>query len=152
MGRSLREVASQVISYWPIKGKLLPILFLCLIASCSSQGPEEEIVEVRFSEIGVEAKAVLEIFPLVFSTHIPNEEQLSPAHRSLFTYLAKTDPADLVTTKPHSQGRWRIEKIFLLDDTVAVQLTEGHYLETVFFVQYSKGWRLKARITPRDHG
>jgi hypothetical protein len=32
-----------------------------------------------------------------------------------------------------------------------VQMTEGHYLETLFFIQYSEGWRLKARIRPQDH-
>jgi hypothetical protein len=30
-------------------------------------------------------------------------------------------------------------------------MTEGHYLETLFFVQYTEGWRLKARIVPEDH-
>ena len=121
------------------------------MASCGTQGPEEEVLEVRISEIGIESKAVSEIMPLVSPSHLPEEQHLSPAHQSLFTYLGKADPADLVTTKPHSRGIWRIEKVYILDDSVAVQMSEGHYLETLFFVQYSEGWRLKSRITPRDH-
>ena len=122
-----------------------------LIVSCGTQGPEEKSIEVRFSEIGVESSAVSEIVPLVSPSHRLEEQALSPAHQSLFTYLAKTEPADLVTTEAHDQGKWRIEKIFILDDCVAVQMTEGHYLETLFFVQATHGWRLSARIRPQDH-
>ena len=119
--------------------------------SCGTQGPEEESIEVHFREISVEPTAVSKILVLVAPSGQPDEAHLSLAHQSLFTHLAQTDPADLVTTKPHSQGKWRIEKVFLLDDCVAVEMSEGHYLETLFFVQYSEGWRLKARITPKDH-
>jgi len=108
-------------------------------------------MEIHFREILVDSSAVSLILPLVASSHQADDEHLSPAHQSLFTYLAQTDPALLVTTKPHSQGEWRIEKVFLLDDCVAVQMTEGHYLETLFFVQYRDGWRLKSRIVPSDH-
>ena len=155
IGRSMvlstRKVSINFTRKWLLTRKFLPTLILCLIASCTTQGPEEESIEVHFREISVEPTAVSKILPLVAPSHQPDEPNLSPALQSLFTYLAQADPADLVTTKPHSQGKWRFEKVFLLDDCVAVQLTEGHYLETVFFVQHRKGWRLKARITPRDH-
>lgn len=130
---------------------LLPLLFLQLLVSCSAQGPKEKSIEVLFREVGAEPKAVSKILPLVAPCPQPEVVHLSPAHQSLFTYLAQTDPAILVTTKAHSQGQWRIEKVVLLDDCVAVEMSEGHYLETLFFVQYRKGWRLKSRIIPRDH-
>ncbi len=107
--------------------------------------------EVRFQDMAVESDAVSKMLPLVSPSHVPPERHLTPAQQFLFTYLAHSNPADLVVTQPHSQGNWRIEKIFMLDDCVAVQMTEGHYLETLFFIQYSEGWRLKARIRPQDH-
>jgi len=130
---------------------LLLLLCLQLLVYCGTQESDEKVIEVRFREIAVEPTAVSMMMPLVAPSHQPEESNLSAAHQSLFTYLAQCDPIDLVSTKPHSQGRWRIEKVFLLDDTVAVQMTEGHYLETLFFVQYSKGWRLTTRIRPQDH-
>ena len=151
MAPSPRKVCLKFSRNGLLTRKFLPILILCLLLSCGTQGPEEKILEVRISEVGVESKAVSEILPLVSASHLPEAQQLSPAQQSLFTYLAKMDPADLVTTKAHSQGIWRIEKVYILDDSVAVQMSEGHYLETLFFVQYSKGWRLKSRITPSDH-
>jgi hypothetical protein len=149
--KAFKRITFRLAEYGQFTQTLLPLLIFLLIASCGTQGPEEEVLEVRISEIGVESKAVSEIMPLVSPSHLPEEQHLSPAHQSLFTYLAKMEPADLVTTKPHSQGIWRIEKVYILDDSVAVQMSEGHYLETLFFVQYSEGWRLKSRITPRDH-
>ena len=131
--------------------RIICLLTICLAVSCTSQSPEEETTEVRFRDIVVDSRAVSAIISLVASSHQADDAHLSPAHQSLFTYLAQTDPAALVTTKPHSQGEWRIEKVFLLDDCVAVQMTEGHYLETLFFVQYRDGWRLKDRIIPEDH-
>ena len=131
--------------------RIICLLAICLAVSCTSQSPEEETTEIRFRNIAVDSRAVSAIIPLVASSHQADDAHLSPAHQSLFTYLAQTDPAALVTTKPHSQGEWRIEKVFLLDDCVAVQMTEGHYLETLFFVQYRDGWRLKDRIIPEDH-
>ena len=131
--------------------KLIFVLPILLAVSCTTQPAEEETIEVRFRDTVADPRAVAVVLPLVASSHEPDEPHLSPAHQSLFTYLAQADPAALVTTGPHSQGKWRIEKVFLLDDCVAVQMTEGHYLETLFFVQYRNGWRLKSRITPRDH-
>ena len=131
--------------------RIIALLTICLAVSCTSQSPEEETTEVHFRDIAVDSSAVSAILPLVASSHPADDAHLSPAHQSLFTYLAQTDPAALVTTTPHSQGEWRIEKVFLLDDCVAVQMTEGHYLETLFFVQYRDGWRLKDRIIPEDH-
>jgi hypothetical protein len=131
--------------------RLIVLLTLCLAISCSTQTPEEETMEIRFRDTVVDPSAVSVVLPLVATSHEPDAAHLSPAHQFLFTYLAQTDPAALVNTKPHSQGEWRIEKVFLLDDCVAVQMSEGHYLETLFFVQYRDGWRLKTRIIPRDH-
>ena len=130
---------------------LLPFLIFLLMVSCGTQSSEEKGAEVRFREMAVESGAVSKMLPLLSPSHVPPERHLTPAQQFLFTYLARTDPADLVVTRPHGKGKWRIEKIFLLDDCVAVQMTEGHYLETLFYVQYRDGWRLKSRIIPRDH-
>ena len=131
--------------------KLVGLFIICLAVSCTTQTSEEKTIEVLFRDTVVDPSAVSVVLPLVASSHPPDDAHISPAHQSLFTYLAQTDPAVLVSTKPESQGEWRIEKVYLLDDCVAVQMTEGHYLETLFFVQYSKGWRLKSRIIPGDH-
>jgi len=138
-------------SFFLVVRRLIGLLTICLAVSCTSQTPEEETIEVHFRDAVVDSSAVSLILPLVASSHQADEAHLSPAHQSLFTYLAQTDSAHLITTKPHSQGEWRIEKVFLLDDCVTVQMTEGHYLETLFFVQYRDGWRLKSRIVPGDH-
>ncbi len=144
-------LGKMVIAFrWVVKG-LMPVVIFWLAVGCGSQPPGEETVEISFRTTGVEPGAISIVLPLVAPSHQPNQEQLSPAHQSLFTYLAKTSPAVLVTTPPHSQGIWRIEKIFMLDDCVAVQMTEGHFLETLFFVQHSEGWRLTGRIRPQDH-
>ena len=131
--------------------RLIGLLTICLAVACTTQTSEEETLEIRFRDTVVDPSAVSLVLPLAASSHPPDEAHLSPAHQALFTYLAQKDPAALVTTEPHSQGEWRIEKVFLLDDCVAVQMTEGHYLETLFFVQYRDGWRLKSRIVPKDH-
>ena len=131
--------------------RIIILLTVCLAVSCTSQSPEEETTEILFRDTAVDSNAVSVILPLVASSHQADDAHLSPAHQSLFTYLAQRDPATLVTTKQHSQGEWRIEKVFLLDDCVAVQMTEGHYLETLFFAQYRDGWRLKSRVVPKDH-
>jgi len=151
MGQILKRVASRAVSQRGITRTLLSFLIASLMVSCGSQGPEEEEAEVLFREMAVESEAVSKVLPLVSPSHVPPEKHLTPAQQFLFTYLAHSNPADLVVTRPHSQGEWRIEKVFLLDDCVAVQMTEGHYLETLFFVQYRDGWRLKSRIIPRDH-
>ncbi len=130
---------------------LIGVLAILLAVSCTTQTPGEEKIEIPFRETAVKPAAVSDVLPLVASSHQPGEAHLSPAHQVLFTYLAQADPADLVTTEPHNQAQWRIEKVFLLDDCVAVQMTEGHYLETLFFVQHTEGWRLKSRIIPADH-
>ena len=131
--------------------RLIGLLTICLAVACTTQTPEEETMEIRFRDTVVDSSAVAVVLPLVASSHQPDDAHLSPAHQALFTYLAQKDPGALVTTEPHNQGEWRIEKVFLLDDCVAVQMTEGHYLETLFFVQYTDGWRLKSRIVPKDH-
>jgi len=130
---------------------LMGLLSLFLITACGSQTPREETLEIHFRDVSVEPGAVSKILPLVSASHQPDQEHLSPEFQSLFTYLARAPTAQLATTPAHSQGIWQVEKVFVLDDCVAVQLSEGHYLETLFFSQYSKGWRLAARIRPQDH-
>ena len=151
MEPSLRKVGFQFTRYWIVAQTLLPLLAFWLIVSCTTQPPGEERVEIRFLETSVEPTAVSKTLALVSPSHQPDKEILSSAQQILFTHLAKTDPAHLVTTTAYSQGKWRIEKVFMLDDCVAVQMSEGHYLETLIFVQHSKGWRLQARIRPHDH-
>lgn len=151
MGEILKRPATRPVSHDRIIQTLLSFLVFLLAVSCGTQSSEEKSAEVRFREMTVESGAVSKMLPLVFPSHVPPEKQLTPAEQFLFTYLARSNPADLVVTQPHSQGTWRIEKIFVLDDCVAVQMTEGHYLETLFFVQYRDGWRLKNRIIPKDH-
>jgi hypothetical protein len=128
------------------------LLVLLLVGiSCGPEPARRESLEVPFRDVAVEAEAVSQIVPLVALSHQADQARLTPALESLFTYLAKTPTAHLTGTPSHAQGTWRIEKVFILDDCVAVQLTEGHYLETLVFSQHSKGWRLVARIRPEDH-
>ena len=151
VGKILKRVEIRSVSHGAMARALLPCLISLLVVSCSTQSSEEKSAEVRFREMAVESGAVSKMLLLISPSHVPPERHLTPAQQFLFTYLARTDPADLVVTRPPGKGNWRIEKIFLLDDCVAVQMTEGHYLETLFYVQYRDGWRLKSRIIPRDH-
>jgi hypothetical protein len=151
MRADIKCFGRRSISFWLVVKGLISILAFWLAVACGTQTPEEPTVQVRFRDTTVDPTAVSVALSLVAPSHRPDKEHLPTVYQPLFTYLAQTDPASLVTTKPHSQGTWRIEKVFLLDDCVAVQMTEGHYLETLFFIQYSEGWRLKARIRPHDH-
>jgi len=151
MGEILKRLAIRSVGHGGMIRALLPFLVPLLMVSCGTQSSEEKGAEVRFREMAVDSEAVSKMLPLVSPSHVPPERHLTPAQQFLFTYLAQSNPADLVVTRRHSQGEWRIEKVFLLDDCVAVQMTEGHYLETLFFVQYRDGWRLKSRIIPTDH-
>lgn len=135
----------------PIVTALILLFAWCWAVSCGKKSPEEDTIEIRFTEAVAQPDSVSKIMPLVSPSHQPDQENLSPEHQSLFTYLAKTNPANLVTTAAHSQGEWRIEKVFILDDCVAVQMSEGHYLETLLFVRCPSGWRLLGRIRPKDH-
>ena len=127
------------------------LLFIVLSASCGREPARQESLDIPFRDAPAEAAAVSRIVPLVAMSHQADQGRLTPALESLFTYLAKTPSAQLTRTAPHAQGVWQIEKVFILDDCVAVQLTEGHYLETLLFTKHSTGWRLVARIRPQDH-
>jgi hypothetical protein len=127
------------------------LLVIVLSASCGREPARQESLEISFREVPAEAEAVSQIVPLVAVSHRVDHARLTPALESLFTYLAKTPVAQLVRTSPHAEGTWQIEKVFILDDCVAVQLSEGHYMETLLFAQHSTGWRLVARIRPEDH-
>ena len=151
MGEIFKKLATRFVSHGGMTLALLPFLIPWPMVSCGTQSSEEKGAEVQFREMAVESGAVSKMLPLISPSHLPPERHLTPAQQFLFTYLAHSNPSDLVVTRPHGQGNWRIEKIFMLDDCVAVQMTEGHHLETLFFVQYKDGWRLKSRIIPKDH-
>jgi len=127
------------------------LLLVVLSASCGREPARQESLEIPFRDVPAEAEAVSRVVPLVAVSHQADQARLTPALESLFTYLAKTPAAQLARTSPHAQGTWQIEKVFILDDCVAVQLSEGHYLETLLFAQHSSGWRLVARVRPQDH-
>jgi len=127
------------------------LLLIVLSASCGREPARQESLEIPFREAPAEAEAVSRVLPLVVVSHQADQAHLTPALESLFTYLAKTPAAQLTRTPPHAQGTWQLEKVFILDDCVAVQLSEGHYLETLLFTQHSSGWRLVARLRPQDH-
>jgi hypothetical protein len=127
------------------------LLLIALSVSCGREPARQESLGISFREVPAEAEAVSRVIPLVALSHRVDQARLTPALESLFTYLAKTPAAQLARTSPHAQGTWQIEKVFILDDCVAVQLSEGHYLETLLFTQHSTGWRLVARIRPEDH-
>jgi hypothetical protein len=135
----------------PVSRGFVGLCLLAAVLGCGRQVPEEKGIEFRFRDVPAQPSAVSEVLPLVSSSHQPQPQHLSPAEQSLFTYLARTPAAELVGTAVHGHGTWRMEKVFILDDCVAVQMSEGHYLETLFFVQFSQGWRLAARIRPEDH-
>ena len=127
------------------------LILIVLSASCGREPGPRESLEIPFRETPAEAGAVSRIVPLIAVSHQADQAHLTPALESLFTYLGKTPAAQLTRTSPHAQGTWQIDKVFILDDGVAVQLSEGHYLETLLFTQHSTGWRLVARIRPQDH-
>jgi hypothetical protein len=124
---------------------------LIVAVSCGRESARQESLEIPFRETPAEANAVAQVVPLVAVSHQADQARLTPALESLFTYLAKTPATQLTRTPSHAQGTWQIDKVFILDDCVAVQLSEGHYLETLVFTQHSRGWRLVARIRPEDH-
>jgi hypothetical protein len=127
------------------------LVLIVLSASCGREPAFREGLEIPFRDTPAEAAAVSRIVPLVAASHQADQTRLTPALGSLFTYLAQRPAAQLTRTSPHAQGTWQIDKVFILDDCVAVQLTEGHYLETLVFAHHSRGWRLVARIRPQDH-
>ncbi len=127
------------------------LLLIVLSGSCGREPARQESLEIPFREVPAEAEAISRVIPLVAVSHQADQARLTPALESLFTYLAKTPATQLARTPPHAQGTWQIEKVFILDECVAVQLSEGHYLETLLFTQHSSGWRLVARIRPEDH-
>ena len=128
-------------------GLIAAMLLFC----CDGDAPERRRADIPFKDLTVEPRAVSDMVTRVSLGHQLSQETISPALQALFTHLGKTPAAELVITPAHSQGEWQVEKVFLLDDCVAVQMSEGHYLETIFFTRYSQGWRLVARIVPHDH-
>ncbi|MGD8373002.1 MAG: hypothetical protein PVI19_15740, partial [Syntrophobacterales bacterium] len=60
-GQTQKKFELNFAGSWSMKQTLLSLLIFLLMASCGTQGPEEEILEVRISEVGIESKAVSEI-------------------------------------------------------------------------------------------
>lgn len=132
--------------------KIVLLLFLIwVIAGCDALAPSKQIVQIKSSTVKIDDKAVERLLPQIASSPVPPTKKLSESLKILLTFLAQTPPARVVETKPHDQPKWRIGRIYLLDDCVAVQFTEGHYMETIFFVENRMGWRIAGRVRPSDH-
>ena len=133
------------------------LLLLCLLwlmmgfAGCSGLGLRRPALQIESNNIHVDEGAVEQTMAHVAVTKTPWQKEVPEAFKVLFTFLGRTPPEKLVETKPHADARWQLDQIYLLDDCVAVQFAEGHYMETIFFVKNRAGWRLAGRIRPEDH-
>ena len=103
IGQILKRLTIRSVSHGEMTRALLPFLIPWLMVSCGTQSSEEKGAEVRLREMAVESGAVSKMLPLVSPSHVPPERQLTPAQEFLFTYLAQSNPADLVVTQPHSR-------------------------------------------------
>lgn len=108
-------------------------------------------LQIKPNDIQIDEKAVEQTMAHIAVPKASFQEEVSEAFKILFTFLAHTPPNKLVETKPHAETHWDLDRIYLLDDCVAVQFVEGHYMETVFFVRNRMGWRIAGRIRPKDH-
>ncbi|MDY6951898.1 MAG: hypothetical protein SWE60_10315 [Thermodesulfobacteriota bacterium] len=130
-----------------LKGwSLLSLVFL--MAGCSGMAFRGPALEIGLRQVELDEKAVQKAMAV---TEAPLPEALPEAVRILFSFLGHADPDTLVKTKPHAHAHWRLDRIYLLGDCVAVQFAEGHFMETIFFVRTRAGWRAAARIQPKDH-
>jgi hypothetical protein len=133
-----------------VKG--LPLLCLFwVIAGCSGLATRRPALQIAFSDFQIDEEAVETAVARVAVGKPASRQALPEAVKVLFSFLVQAPPDELVETKPHAEGCWRLDRIYLLDDCVAVQFAEGHYMETLFFVRNHAGWRLAARIRPADH-
>jgi len=129
-------------------------LVLCLvwlITGCRGVTSGKPSLQVVLNDIPLDEEAVGQAMTRIAVPPAWSLEDVSEALEILFSFLVQTPPDELVETKPHAQARWHLDKIYLLDDCVAVQFAEGHYMETVFFVRNREGWRMAGRIRPEDH-
>ena len=135
-----------------MKGWLL-LCLIWLITGCSGMGSRKPGLQVALNDIQVDEEAVGQAMAMTRIAVSPllSREDVSEALKILFSFLVQTPPDQLVETKPHAEARWQLDKIYLLDDCVAVQFAEGHYMETIFWVRNRTGWRMAGRIRPEDH-
>jgi len=133
-----------------VKGLLL-MCFFWAIAGCGAMGFRRPALQIGLSDLEIDEKAVEKAMAYVAATEASSPEALPEAVKILFSFLGHTAPDTLVETRPHADGSWRLDQIYLLGDCVAVQFAEGHYMETIFFVRTRAGWRTAARIQPKDH-
>ena len=129
-------------------------LVLCLvwlITGCSGMGSRKPGLQVALNDIQVDEEAVGQAMTRIAVPPPLSREDVSEALKILFSFVVQTPPDELVETKPHAEARWQLDKIYLLDDCVAVQFAEGHYMETIFLVRNRTGWRTAGRIRPEDH-
>jgi len=123
----------------------------CLVNGCVGVANTKPGLQIKLSDIQIEEKAVEQMMDHIAVGAAPCLEEIPEALKSLLSFLAQTPPDSLVESGPHAQSSWRLDQIYLLDDCVAVQFAEGHFLETIFFVRNPKGWRISGRIRPEDH-
>jgi hypothetical protein len=133
-----------------IKGLLL-LCLVWLITGCSGIASRKAGLQLGLDDIQVDEEAVGQAMTRIAVSPALSREDLSEALKILFSFLVQTPPDQLVETKPHAEARWQLDKIYLLDDCVAVQFAEGHYMETIFWVRNRTGWRMAGRIRPEDH-
>ena len=133
-----------------IKGLLL-LCLVWLITGCSGIASRKAGLQLGLDDIQVDEEAVGQAMTRIAVSPALSREDVSEALKILFSFLVQTPPDQLVETKPHAEARWQLDKIYLLDDCVAVQFAEGHYMETIFWVRNRTGWRMAGRIRPEDH-
>jgi len=108
-------------------------------------------LKIQSSDIQIDEKAVGHMLAHLGRPKVSFQGETPETLKVLFTFLSQTPPDQLAETKPHAKARWDLDRIYLLHDCVAVQLVEGHYMETIFFARDRTGWHIAGRIRPRDH-
>jgi len=139
---------------WEKERFLKGLLVLCLvwlITGCGGMASRKPGLQVALNDMQVDEEAVEQAMARIAVSPALSLEDVSEALKILFSFLVQTPPDQLVETKSHAEARWQLDKIYLLDDCVAVQFAEGHYMETIFWVRNRTGWRTAGRIRPEDH-
>lgn len=131
--------------------RLLLLCAFCLVTGCGGMANTKRALQIKLSDIQIDEKAVEQMTAHIAVPTALSGERVPESLKILFSFLAQTRPGRLVETKPHASGRWQLDQIYLFEDCVAVQFTEGHYLETIFFVRNRTGWRIAGRIRPEDY-
>jgi hypothetical protein len=134
----------------PMKGLVL-LGLLWLASGCSEAHFRKPALQITLSDIQVDEEAVEQAMARIAVSPAPSGDEVPETLKALFSFLVQTPSDKLVETRPHAGTRWHLDQIYLLDDCVAAQFSEGHYMETVFFVRNRRGWRIAGRIRPGDH-